>query len=147
MQRFLKLTPVVMLLALALSVSLMVAHPGKAAASTRTLRLTALRWAESQAGKWYIYGGTGPSGFDCSGLVMTAYRHAGFTLPRTTGEMLVSGRIYRIRASQRARGDLVFWGNYHVELVTRHGSFGAQQTGTRVGWHRLWGSPSFWRIR
>lgn len=138
--------PVVMILTFALSAAIMIAKPGRADASVRATRVSALQWAERQAGAWYQWGGTGP-GYDCSGLVLEAYLHAGFRLPRTTGQMLASGRIYRIPASARQRGDLVFWGNYHVELVTRHGTFGAQQSGTRVGWHRLWGSPTFWRIR
>jgi cell wall-associated NlpC family hydrolase len=45
--------------------------PSPASASTRSQRLTALRWAERQAGKWYCFGGTGGC-FDCSGLVMSA---------------------------------------------------------------------------
>jgi len=145
--RLLGLFPVVMLLTLALSAGLMLAKPGKADASTGPMRIAALKWAERQAGTWYAYGGTGPGGYDCSGLVLEAYLHAGFRLPRTTGEMLASGRIYQIPSAERQRGDLAFWGSYHVELVTGHGTFGAQQTGTRVGWHRLWGSPTFWRIR
>ena len=32
----------------------------------------------------YIWGGTGPSGYDCSGLVQAAYAQAGISLPRTT---------------------------------------------------------------
>src|SRR5579875_2629509 len=39
------------------------------------LRLRAYYWALTQAGHPYVWGGTGP-GYDCSGLVMMAYRHA-----------------------------------------------------------------------
>jgi hypothetical protein len=44
------------------------------------------------------------------------------------------------------RGDLLFYGSGHVELKTRdtHGSFGALQTGTRLGWHR-WDPSGWWR--
>ena len=113
--------------------------PSAASASTRSQRLTALRWAESQAGKWYCFGGTGGC-FDCSGLVMSAYRHAGISIPRTTYGMLASPRLHRIAASQRQRGDLAFYGSGHVELVTARGTFGAAAPGTRVGWHH----PSAW---
>ena len=113
--------------------------PSPASASTRAQRLTALRWAERQAGKWYCFGGTGGC-FDCSGLVMEAYRHAGISIPRTTYGMLASPRLRRIPASQRKRGDLAFYGSGHVELVTAHGTFGAASAGTRVGWHH----PSAW---
>ena len=113
--------------------------PSPASASTRSQRLTALRWAESQAGKWYCFGGTGGC-FDCSGLVMSAYRHAGISIPRTTYGMLASPRLHRIAASQRQRGDLAFYGSGHVELVTARGTFGAAAPGTQVGWHH----PSGW---
>jgi hypothetical protein len=113
--------------------------PSPASASTRSQRLTALRWAERQAGKWYCFGGTGGC-FDCSGLVMSAYRHAGISIPRTTYGMLASPKLHRIAASQRQRGDLAFYGSGHVELVTARGTFGAAAPGTRVGWHH----PSGW---
>lgn len=114
--------------------------PGHVSASTTPARLTAVRWAWQQAGKWYCWGGTGPSCFDCSGLVMRAYRHAGIWLPRTTYEMLSSRKLVRIPASQRQVGDLAFYGSGHVELVTSKGTFGALEPGTRIGWHR----PSIW---
>lgn len=113
--------------------------PSPASASTRSQRLTALRWAERQAGKWYCFGGTGGC-FDCSGLVMSAYRHAGIGIPRTTYGMLASSRLRRIPASWRKRGDLAFYGSGHVELVTARGTFGAEAPGTQVGWHH----PSAW---
>ena len=55
-----------------------VASPASAAATPR--RLIALQWAEHQAGRWYCWGGTGPSCFDCSGLVVKAYQRAGIPL-------------------------------------------------------------------
>ena len=113
--------------------------PSPASASTASQRLAALRWAESQAGKWYCSGGTGGC-FDCSGLVMKAYAHAGISIPRTTYGMLASPKLHRIAASQRQRGDLAFYGSGHVELVTAHGTFGAAAPGTQVGWHH----PSPW---
>jgi len=113
--------------------------PSPASASTASQRLAALRWAERQAGKWYCFGGTGGC-FDCSGLVMEAYAHAGIGIPRTTYGMLASLKLHRIAASQRQRGDLAFYGSGHVELVTARGTFGAAAPGTRVGWHH----PSVW---
>ncbi len=35
-------------------------------------------------GSWYLWGGTGPTRFDCSGLGFAAYRKAGVTIPRNT---------------------------------------------------------------
>ena len=109
-------------------------------------RSRALAWAERQRGKWYCYGGSGPRCFDCSGLVMSAYRHAGINLPRTTYEMLRSKLLRRIPANKRKPGDLAFYGSGHVELVTPHYTFGALHTGTRIGYHRpnRWWHPTMY---
>ena len=132
-------------LALAFAFAGLVAMPSHASASTTPLRLRALRWAEAQAGKPYIWGGTGPGGYDCSGLVMSAYRHAGITLPRTTFGMAAAigaGHLRVVSAANRERGDIAFYGTGHVELVTRRGTFGALEPGTLIGWHHPSGS---WR--
>jgi peptidoglycan DL-endopeptidase CwlO len=121
-----------------------------ASAATAPRRLIALTWAKHQAGKWYCYGGTGPGCFDCSGLVMEAYAHAGIALPRTTYGMLASPHLVRIPASARRRGDLAFYGTGHVELVTYGGTFGAAAPGTRVSWHipSVWWHPTmYFRVR
>ena len=68
---------------------------------------TAIGYAVAQLGKPYIWGGTGPVGYDCSGLVMMAYRAAGITIPRTTfQQVLVGTPVYGI--GQLAPGDLLF---------------------------------------
>ena len=98
----------------------------------------ALNWAESHAyGHWYGYGGSGPSVYDCSGLVMASFAHgAGIALPHSTYAMLGSRHLHRIPLSQARRGDLLFFGSGHVEINTiwYHQSFGAHHSGTRVGW-------------
>src|SRR5207237_10728946 len=43
---------------------------------------TAISFAEQQLGKPYLWGGTGPDAFDCSGLMVLAYRTAGINIPR-----------------------------------------------------------------
>lgn len=69
--------------------------------------VTAVAYALGQLGKPYEFGGTGPSAFDCSGLVMMAYRQASVTLPRTTYDQVTSGQpIYD--PSTLAPGDLLF---------------------------------------
>ena len=103
-------------------------------------RLVALKWAEHQAGKWYCYGGAGPSCYDCSGLVAAAYQAAGITLPHSTYSMLDDPRLRWIPARDRRPGDLGFYGDGHVELVTVNGTFGALDTGSQIGWHQ----PNAW---
>lgn len=105
------------------------------AAHIKKIRLSALHWAEHQRGKWYCWGGDGPSCYDCSGLVMAAYRHAGIDLPHSTYAMLDSGLLKRVSKADRRPGDLAFYGTGHVELVTRYGTFGAADTGSQVGYH------------
>ena len=68
---------------------------------------TAIAFATAQVGKPYIWGGTGPAGYDCSGLVMMAYRAAGIDLPRTTYQQVDAGSpVYSL--SQLQPGDLLF---------------------------------------
>jgi cell wall-associated NlpC family hydrolase len=67
----------------------------------------AIGYAEQQLGKPYLFGGTGPDAFDCSGLVMMAYRSAGVNLERTSQQQWATE--VRIPASQVQPGDLVFF--------------------------------------
>jgi cell wall-associated NlpC family hydrolase len=67
----------------------------------------AISFAEGQLGKPYQWGGTGPDAFDCSGLVMEAYRAAGIDIPRTSQAQWVWGP--QVPASQVQPGDLVFF--------------------------------------
>jgi cell wall-associated NlpC family hydrolase len=68
---------------------------------------TAIAFAEQQLGKPYLFGGTGPDAFDCSGLVMMAYRAAGINIERTSEQQWATE--VRIPASQVQPGDLVFF--------------------------------------
>jgi cell wall-associated NlpC family hydrolase len=68
---------------------------------------TAISFAEAQLGKPYLFGGTGPDAFDCSGLVMMAYRAAGVDIPRTSQQQWLRGP--QVPASQAEPGDLVFF--------------------------------------
>ena len=88
---------------------------------------TAIAFSEQQLGKPYLWGGTGPDAFDCSGLVMMAYRAAGISIARTSEKQWATER--RIRASQVQPGDLVFFAGAdgtrtspgHVGLVIGNG--------------------------
>jgi cell wall-associated NlpC family hydrolase len=68
---------------------------------------TAISYAIRQLGKPYLWGGTGPQGYDCSGLVMMAYQAAGISLPRTTFQQVNVGTpVYSLNDLQP--GDLLF---------------------------------------
>ena len=122
-----------------------------AAAKAARLRSKVWRYALHQRGKPYIYGADGPHGFDCSGLVYAAYRSRGVHLPRTTGGMLDNWHLVRIRKSQARRGDLAFFGTGHVELYDKgKWTYGAQHTGTRVGFHKMnrwWHPTMYFKVR
>jgi cell wall-associated NlpC family hydrolase len=67
----------------------------------------AVAWARRQIGVAYLWGGTGRGGFDCSGLVYEAWRHAGVSIPRTTFKQWPALR--HISRSQLRPGDLIFY--------------------------------------
>jgi peptidoglycan DL-endopeptidase CwlO len=68
---------------------------------------TIIAYAQAQLGRPYQWGGTGPDAFDCSGLVMMAYRAAGVNIPRTSQAQWSWGP--RIQPSQVEPGDLAFF--------------------------------------
>jgi cell wall-associated NlpC family hydrolase len=68
---------------------------------------TAIAYAEAQLGKPYLFGGTGPDAFDCSGLVMMAYQAAGINIERTSQDQWATEM--RVPAAQVQPGDLVFF--------------------------------------
>ncbi|MBV9846966.1 MAG: C40 family peptidase [Kutzneria sp.] len=66
----------------------------------------AIAYAEAQLGKPYIWGGNGPVGYDCSGLVQQAYLSVGVVLPRVADQQYHAGALLPVRQAQP--GDLVF---------------------------------------
>jgi peptidoglycan DL-endopeptidase CwlO len=67
----------------------------------------AVNYAEAQLGKPYLWGGTGPDAFDCSGLVMMAYRAAGVNIPRTSQKQFAG--LPSVPKDKVVPGDLVFF--------------------------------------
>jgi cell wall-associated NlpC family hydrolase len=85
----------------------------------------AIAYARGQLGKPYLWGGIGPSAFDCSGLAQQAYAHAGVHIARRSQDQWATER----HVSSPRPGDLVFYpgadGTWtapgHVALVVGHG--------------------------
>ena len=73
----------------------------------------------------YVYGGTSPAGFDCSGLIYYAAKEAGISLPRTSQAQSTLGSY--VSVSDLQAGDLVFWGSvgnaYHVGVYIGNGQY------------------------
>ncbi len=67
----------------------------------------AIAYACAQLGKPYRWGGEGPTGFDCSGLVMASWSAAGVSLPHNAA--MQTGYGTRVSAGQLQPGDVVFF--------------------------------------
>lgn len=96
---------------------------------------SALNFALAQLGKPYIWGGTGPTGYDCSGLMMASWGKAGVSLPRTAAAQYAAGTP--VSTSDLQPGDLVFLypGITHVGMYIGDGKFihaSSPRTGIKV---------------
>ena len=99
--------------------------------------------AQSLFGVPYVYGGTTPSGFDCSGFTSYVYRQAGISIPRTASAQAAASTP----VSNPRPGDLVFFGSpvYHVGIYVSPGRMiDAQRPGTTIGNHSIWTTPSMY---
>ncbi|WP_079426245.1 NlpC/P60 family protein [Streptomyces katrae] len=95
--------------------------------------MVAVMAARAAVGKPYVWGSTGPSGFDCSGLMVWSYRQAGVSLPRTSQAQRYAGR--RVPLSQAQPGDLVTYRSdaSHVGMYVGNGQvIHAPYPGARV---------------
>ena len=102
-----------------------------------------ISYAKQFIGVPYVFGGTSPNGFDCSGLVQYVYKHFGINLSRTTKTQINEGRP--VGRNQLQLGDLVFPSNGHVTLYVWDGKvLHAPQPGERVKIQNLW---NFWQAR
>jgi cell wall-associated NlpC family hydrolase len=94
----------------------------------------AIAAAESVLGTPYVYGGASPqSGFDCSGLTMWAWAHAGVSLPHSSQMQYAS--LPHVDKADLQPGDLVFFYSpiHHVGLYVGGGMMiDAPHTGTVV---------------
>lgn len=81
------------------------AAPAVAAGSAAGVK--ALAFAKAAIGKPYRYGAAGPNAFDCSGLVMSAFKKAGVSVPRTSSAQSRVGKP--VSRDQLKPGDLVFF--------------------------------------
>lgn len=80
----------------------------------------AVEYAMKQVGKPYVWGGTGPDTFDCSGLVLWSYtkagiEEAGMTPPRVAAAQGKTGK--RIKEEDLVAGDLIFQGENAVHVL------------------------------
>lgn len=104
----------------------------------------AIEYAKAQIGKTYVYAAAGPDHFDCSGLVMAAFRSAGVSLPHYSGAQYAM--LPKVPLNNMLPGDLVFWGgggSTHVAIYlggARIIESGGSGHDVHIG--AIWGHPS-----
>jgi cell wall-associated NlpC family hydrolase len=99
----------------------------------------AMRLALAQMGKDYVWGGTGPDTFDCSGLMQWSWANAGISIPRVAADQ--QSWAIPVPISQVQPGDLVFFGNpaHHVGMYIGNGLMvEAPHTGAVVQLSSIW---------
>ena len=107
-----------------------------------TTTTDAIGWVFSELGKPYLWGGTGPDQFDCSGLMQYAWHQAGVDIPRVAADQ--DSWTIPVPLSQLLPGDLVFFGQsdiHHVGMYIGDGlMINAPHTGDVIRVSSIWWS-------
>ncbi|TQK52381.1 cell wall-associated NlpC family hydrolase [Streptomyces sp. SLBN-118] len=107
-----------------------------------------LAFARAQIGKPYVWGASGPSSYDCSGLTQAAWKAAGVDLPRTTWDQVNVGT--RVATKDLLPGDLVFFYDdiSHVGIYIGDGMMiHAPKPGTNVREESIYYMPIYGSVR
>jgi cell wall-associated NlpC family hydrolase len=115
-------------------------HVGHTPLAANTIAATAVRDAMHLRGAPYVWSGSSPAGFDCSGFTSYVYGKLGITLAHSSYAQWTSGP--HVPRRDLRPGDLVFfYGLGHVGIYIGGGMFiHAPHTGTVVSVDRLSGS-------
>ena len=107
----------------------------KLTGSTYNKGQTVASFAQRFVGNPYVWGGTTPSGFDCSGLVQYVYGQIGVNISRTTYTQVNEGRY--VSRDELLAGDLVFLICYsgHIAIYIGNGKIvhaSSRKTGIKI---------------
>ncbi len=104
-------------------------HAGPAAAQT------AVNFALAQVGKPYVYAGSGPNVYDCSGLTMASWAAAGIKLPHNAAAQFAYGTHVAPDVADLQPGDLIFMYHPigHVTIYIGNGLMVSAPATGRVG--------------
>lgn len=116
-------------------------------------RAAVVQGSRRYIGDPYVWGGTQPGGFDCSGFVQYVYQQAGINLPRVSYQQANSGK--RIGIGELRPGDLVAWDNStrnngadHIAIYIGNGQIiEAPKPGLSVRVRKLGSSEGAWGVR
>ena len=108
---------------------------------TSALRQSVVDFAAQFLGTPYVYGGSTPSGFDCSGFTSYVYKNTVRSIARTSSEQ--RNTTTNISMDELKPGDLVFFGSgntvSHVGIYVGNGEFiHSPHTGSSVKYDTLW---------
>ena len=118
---------------------------------SKTKGYAVAKTAQSQIGRYYRYGGSSPkTGFDCSGLIMWAYKKHGITVPRVTSGQAKTG--YKVSYKKARPGDIVVFrssgtsSGYHTAMHVGNNKFvHSPRTGAKVRIESL--NSTYWKPR
>ncbi|MDD9272228.1 C40 family peptidase [Paenibacillus sp. GCM10023248] len=117
----------------------------KAAPAAVPVNEQIIQTANAYMGVPYVWGGTTPNGFDCSGFVRFVYQAKGIELPRTSAEMHSEAGT---QVTDLKVGDLVFFASKtvnHVGIYLGNGRFISATSSRGVAVDSL--SSSYWKAR
>ncbi|WP_454854120.1 C40 family peptidase [Promicromonospora soli] len=93
----------------------------------------------------YVWAGSTPAGFDCSGFTSYVYAQVGIDLPRTSSEQRYAGTV--VSAAEAQPGDLI-WSPGHIAIYAGDGmQVEAPVPGETVRYSQIWqSSPTYIRV-